>query len=462
MMKEQWTKLFSSYDIRGVFGQEIDTEFGERLGTAFGALIAPDRQGRFIIGHDVRLSSSDMSAAFIRGLLEQGHEVVDLELASTPMISWCGWAEEFDGIASITASHLGSHYNGFKLSRRGAMPIDSKTDIPLLKELFFRSETEPRSGGRFKKANRLGRYVEMLKGFLHQPKRRIRLGVDVGNGAAGHEVHMLSELLASTVEIHSIFTAPDGSFPNRSSNPLDEGALDHLRRLVFEKSLDFGVALDGDADRCIVIDEQGQLVEPDFVLALIAVHLINSQESGSVVHDLRCSKSVAEHIAAAGGRAVATKVGYPNIRKSIMESRALFGGELSGHYYYGDMNGIDNALRTVVELINILGSDEAARPLSQFVQPLKRFHGSGEITIHSANAKDCIEDLKTRFADAPANYLDGITVDFGEWWFNARASGTESAVRLIVESNQASRLTDRVEALSELIAGVSPVPASIF
>lgn len=450
-------KMFGSYDIRGVYGQDIDEDFAERLGTAFGTMIAPGKQGRFLVGHDARLSSSGLSSAFIRGLLANGQEVVDLELASTPMISWCGWTEEFDGIASITASHLSGHWNGFKLSKFGAVPIDSKNDIARLKELFFHPTNETRPLGKFRKANRLIPYIETILSFCQPAKRRVRLGIDVGNGAAGHEVNMLAEALGAGVEIHPIFTAPDGRFPNRSSNPLDSGALGHLCQLVSEKSLDFGVALDGDADRCIVVDERGQLIEPDFVLGLVALHLMKPKPNFPVVHDLRCSKSVVQNIRDAGGQSIATKVGYPHIRKAIADSGAIFAGELSGHYYYGDMNGIDNALRTAVELLNILSLDESGRTISQLVQPMKRFFGSGEITIHSSNAKGCIDLLKAKFADRPASYLDGITVDFGEWWFNARASGTESAVRLIVESSQQSGVANRVDELAGIIkAGSTP------
>lgn len=448
-MKKDWQRLFSSYDIRGIYGEQIDEEFALRLGAAFGALIAADGRGRFLVGHDARLSSPDLAAAFISGLLSGGHTVVDMELASTPLITWCGWSERFDGIVAITASHLSGQYNGFKLAKFGALPINAGEDLKRLKELFFEDSIVRGLSGSFKKACRLNQYVSMLKSFHKKAERRIRVGVDAGNGASCQEIALLSELLKDAVDMHVIFAAADGRFPNRSSNPLDDGALDSLSQLVLDQHLDFGVAFDGDGDRCIVVDEKGLLIEPDLILALIACELLKDNPGAAIVHDLRCSKSVVEEIVAAGARAVPTKVGYPFIRESLEKTQAVFGGELSGHYYFSDLNGIDNALRAAIELLNICAKTNGS--LSELVKPLRRFHSSGEITIHSGDPKACIESLKGRYQESNATYMDGLSVEFGDWWFNARASGTESAVRLIVEAKEPSRLASNVAELTRMI-----------
>ena len=280
--------------------------------------------------------------------------------------------------------------------------------------------------GRSASQNIISQYLTFLLSHL-RPRRRLKIAIDAGHGAAGPEITALVKAAVSMVDIIVINTAPDGTFPKRTPNPLDKGCLDELSQLVIREKCDFGVSLDGDADRAVFVDEKGKLVPTDLMIGLIGGELIERNGGGKIVYDLRASRSVPEYIAAKGGEAIRTGVGTNFMIGALKESGALFAGELSGHYYYADMFNTDNALRTAMEAINVVA--QGAAPLSNLIDPLSVYSTSGEINLH----------------------IDGLSVNFQEWWFAARGSQTEPLLRLTVGAVSPEILADKTQELIAII-----------
>jgi phosphomannomutase len=439
-------KVFGAYDVRGLLDKEIDEAFAFDLGRAYGGFLCPGTTGLFLLGHDARPASPLLAKSFADGLARSGHDVALAGLASTPLINWYGSRPEFDGSVTVTASHLSGDYTGFKLSGREALPLSSEFG---LKEIADGMESlavgriPERSPGDITSIHILDSYVDHLKNYL-RPEKSLRIALDAGNGAAGPE---LAGLFASckAVEIVGLGMAADGDYSDRSSNPLEKGALARLAAAVQERRCDFGVAFDGDADRSIFVDENGQMVPTDVILALIASRLLAASPGATVLYDLRCSRSVPETISAAGGRALRTRVGNTFIRADMQKHRAIFAGELSGHYYYGDLSSSDNAVRTLIELVNLVSTSE--KRLSRLTAEYTPYPTSGEINIEVNNIKELLVRLEDNFSGGEVDHLDGLSVAYGDWWFNARPSATEKVLRITAGAIRPQILDQQVKRL---------------
>lgn len=449
-------KLFGAYDIRGTYGQALNEEFAFKLGRAFGRFLSPTERLRVLVGHDSRTHSPGLAEALTSGLTVAGHDVVTLSVASTPMIAWYGATNGFDASIAVTASHLGKEHNGFKLYTGKANPIGALNGLKEIEQIL--NNLEPVNGkkpGSVSAISGVAQYIEYLNSLL-APQRRMKVAIDVGHGAAAPEVIELLKTCTS-VDFLTLACTADGEFPTRSPNPLDEGALEALSRVVVTEKCDFGVAFDGDADRAIFVDENGTMIATDLMIGVVGAHLIANKGAGSVVFDLRASRSVGEHIESLGGKAVRTGVGTMFIKNNMQEYKAIFAGELSGHYYYGDMHDSDNAMRTLVEVINLVSRSE--RPLSAHIEPLSRYSSSGEINLRVSGIEQVLRHLDEAITGGAKEHIDGLSVNFPQWWFAARGSQTEPVLRLTVGAVNREILEEQTKHLIGVINQVqTPAP----
>jgi phosphomannomutase len=441
LTNNNFASVFHTYDIRGVVGKEINSATVRAIAGTYGKYLCPRQPGRFVIGHDARWSSPSLAEAASVGLRESGHQVTHIGLACTPMVYWYGAEGDYDGSIAVTASHLPPEYNGLKLCERDALPLSSEHGLSEIAAML-RRPTHPiqrPSNELLRQATPLPLYVEKIRNFL-KPDKTVKVAVDAGNGVGSIAVEALFSSL-DTVQLWRLGFSLDGYFRERSPNPLDGGALDRLSMTVKKHRLNFGVAFDGDADRVIAVDENGVMVPPDAVGGLVALRLLHQTPGSTILYDLRASRALPQEIEASGGHAIRTRVGHALIKRAMREHKALFALELSGHYYYADLHYTDNGLRTLVELINIVATSDG--PLSQLIKPFLRYPSSGEINLKIADRAKALLSLEDKYRDGRIDHLDGLSVDYADWWFNVRPSNTEPLLRLNVGATSKTRLREK-------------------
>jgi phosphomannomutase len=443
MEDKQKMGIFKAYDIRGTYPDELDEAMARRIGAATAQFL----RGREIaVGRDMRLSSESMAAALMEGIASTGTNVIDLGLIATEMSYFAVGNFGYAGAIMTTASHNPAKYNGFKLSREHAMPIGGETGLTNIQTIVESGlvVAAARKGTVTPKDIYPG-YKEHILRFLKQVKP-LRVVVDAGNGMAGKVFPYLFGHLPLTVT--PLYFELDGRFPNHEANPLKPENIRELQDKVVATAAHFGVAFDGDSDRCVFIEETGRAISADLTTALIARWLLTQEKKeaapppkGSrapqkgtvVVYDLRSSRVVAEEISRAGGIPCQERVGHAFMKATLRKRNAIFGGELAGHYYYRDNYFADSAMITFVMMLNIICAED--KPLSQIIAPLRRYSATGEINFEVTDQDAKIRELAKRFAKNRIHYLDGITVEADEWWFNVRKSNTEPVLRLNLEAN---------------------------
>ena len=422
--------IFKAYDVRGrVDTGELDEEAAARIGAAFARYTGADMVA---IGRDCRSSSPSLAAAFIKGATSRGVNVTDLGQVPTEVVYFYSGLHELPG-AIVTASHNPASYNGFKLCHRGAAPIGADTGLEEIKG--FARSVAPNSPAR-----RQGRVVmfDATAGYLDHLLEIVdpagigplRVAVDGGNGMAGTVLGRLFGRLDA--RLMGLYLDPDGSFPNHPADPLDPANLTDLVRLVRSGRADVGVAFDGDADRAVFVDEEGIPLPGSTAMAIISDWFLSRRTAARIVHNLICSKVVAETIRASGGVPVRTRVGHSFIKTVMAETGAVFGGEHSGHYYFRDNYGADSGMLAMLVLLTVL--TEVQMPLSELRGPYEPYAMSGEINTEVSDTGKAIEAVASVYTDLPQDRLDGLTVDLGDKWFNLRPSNTEPLLRLNVEA----------------------------
>jgi phosphomannomutase len=444
-MEDRLKRIFGAYDIRGIVGTDLDSPGVRAIARAFGEYLCSQRPGHFLIGHDDRWSSAGFAEAASYGLREFGHKVTHIGLASTPLVYWSGAEGGFDGSMAISASHLPPGYNGLKLCSRDALPLSSEHGLGDIADILRKPQRT--SAYPF---NEIVRYTSPLAEYASEIRRHLRpmtplkVAVDAGNGMGG----MATEAILASVDMIELWRLNfhlDSKFPVRPSNPLEPGALVQLAGTVKRHSLDFGLAFDGDADRAIAVDEQGNMLPPDALGGLIAIHLLKTNPGATILHDLRVSRALPEQIKAAGGKPVRSRVGHAFIKRAMREHQAIFAMELSGHYYYADLHYTDNAQRTLVELANIVSAEN--RPLSGLLEPFERYPTSGEINLEVTDREELLVRLEAQYKNASVDHLDGLSVDYPDWWFNVRPSHTESLMRVNVGAVSRALLKEKQQIL---------------
>lgn len=445
-------KLFGAYDIRGIYQKGLDEPFARNVGYAYGHYLRPQGGGRVLVGGDARTSSPSLKAAFTEGVLASGNDVLDIGVSSTPMAVWYAAQAGFDGGAVVTASHMGKQYNGLKLYAGQAKPLGAKNGLG---EIRTKVEGGSCSGqaakvGTLTTVDIIPEYVSFLLRHV-RPERRLKIALDAGHGAAGPELEELARAAKHLVEFILLNTTPDGTFPKRTPNPLDEGSLTELSELVVRENCDFGVSFDGDADRAVFVNELGEQVDTGLMIGLIGAELVRRNGGGKVVYDLRASRAVPEYIVSQGGTPVRTGVGTQFMMGSMKDHRALFAGELSGHYYYADMYATDNAVRTMLEAINVVARGSAS--LSKLIEPLMVYASSGEINLRVGDIQETLAKLESSIAGGTKEHIDGLSVNFDDWWFSARGSQTEPVLRLTIGATSPEILDERKAQLFGIIEG---------
>lgn len=446
--------LIKAYDVRGIVGEQLDSDFVRDVAGSFARLVRDDsanRATRVVIGHDMRSSSPELAAAFAEGVTAQGLDVVMIGLASTDQLYFASGLLDCPG-AMFTASHNPARYNGIKLCRAGAKPVGQDTGLrTIADEVIAGVPGQAGPAGTVTERDVLGEYAEFLRGRVDLSGiRPLRVAVDAGNGMGGHTVPAVFDGLPLTTE--PLFFELDGTFPNHEANPLDPKNLVDLQAHVRATGADLGLAFDGDADRCFVVDELGDPVSPSAVTALVAQRELAKEPGAAIIHNLITSRAVPELVSELGGTAVRTRVGHSFIKQQMAETGAVFGGEHSAHYYFRDFWGADSGMLAALHVLAALGEQD--KPLSELMAGYARYAASGEINSTVADAAERTEAVLAAFADRTANVdrLDGVTVDLGDGaWFNLRASNTEPLLRLNVEA----RTQEGVDALvAEVLAVV--------
>jgi phosphomannomutase len=428
----QYSKIFKPYDIRGIVPDELDEAVAEAIGAGFARLTAAPS---VVIMHDMRTSSPLLAEAFGRGVAGQGADVVAGGLGSSDMLYYASGSLGIPG-AMITASHNPPKYNGIKLCRSGARPVGEDTGLTELREAAERGTPAWQAHtGTITGRDLLPGYASFLRSLVDLSGiRPLKVVADAGNGMAGHTVPEVFAGLPVTVV--PLYFELDGTFPNHEANPIDPANLVDLQRAVLEHGADAGLAFDGDADRCFVVDERARIVSPSVLTALIATRELAREPGAAIIHNLITSRAVPEIITEHGGKPVRTRVGHSFIKARMAETGAVFGGEHSGHFYFRDFWFADSGMLAALHVLAALGGQDA--PLSQLLASYGRYIASGEINSEVTDQHAATEAVRQAFAGRPGvsmDELDGLTVTCQDWWFNVRPSNTEPLLRLNVEAS---------------------------
>ncbi|RLV55207.1 phosphomannomutase/phosphoglucomutase [Aeromicrobium phragmitis] len=425
--------IVKAYDIRGLSPQELTPQVARALGAAFADEVGISAgRGSAVIGHDMRATSPVLVAALSEGIRSKRADVVDIGLASTDELYAASGQLDMPGVM-VTASHNPAAYNGLKMCRAGARPIGLHTGLSAIAEAASaRLDTPPSEPvGRVTARDFLEEYAELLHRLAPVSGRRLTVVVDAGNGMAGHTVPAVFAKL--DVDLVPLYFELDGTFPNHEANPLDPNTLVDLQAAVLEHGADLGLAFDGDADRCFVVDERGETVSPSAITALIASRYLAEQPGATVLYNAICSRIVPEVVAERGGTAIRTPVGHSLIKAEMGRTRAVFGGEHSGHFYFRDFYLADSGMLAALHVLGALA--EAGVPASHLLGAFERYAGSGEINSTVDDQSAVLDLLRREYATYELDELDGLTVTADSWWFNVRASNTEPLLRLNVEAD---------------------------
>jgi len=435
--------IFKAYDIRGIYPAELNEKMAENIGRAFVKFLGAKK---VVVGRDMRPHSKPLFDARAKGLTESGADVIDIGMCSTPMSYHANGKLHADGSIMITASHNPAEYNGFKLCREQAIPISGATGIADIERIAM--------SGDFVAADKKGsistydiapEYAKFLRAHAKMD-RKLKIVVDYANSMGSFESAGIEDFF----EIIPLFKELDGTFPNHEANPLHLATLDTIRAKVVETGADFGAAFDGDADRCGFIDDKGEIIPMDLFTALIAQDIL-SDGPATILYDLRSSWAVKECIEANGGKPIMSRVGHAFIKAQMREYDAVFAGELSGHYYFKENFTTESQGLALIKLANLVCKKN--KKVSELVAPLRKYFASGEINSTVADVKSILAKIKSKYVDGRMFELDGISVEYSNWWFNVRASNTEPLMRLIVEAKDKATMEARRDELLSIIRG---------
>ena len=428
--------IFKAYDIRGIYGQDLDEDIFYRIARAYAQFCGFTGHAKVVVARDCRKSSDALFAAFSKGLVDEGVDVVDIGMASTPMSYFANAKLNADGSVMITASHNTKEWNGCKLCKANAVPISGATGIKDIERIFsgLTVDDPPAGVGEVTRLDISKDYAAHVRTFAHM-KRPLHLALDFANGMGIAESAAFAD---SPITFDALFGDYDGDFPNHDANPLHHETLAALQKLIRDNpgKYAFGVAYDGDADRAGFIDEKGEIIPMDFITALVSQDLLATNRGAACFYDLRSTKVCEEVIAAAGGRPMMSRVGHSFIKEQMRQNDAIFAGELSGHYYFKANSTAESSSMATFALANIVSASD--QPLSELIRPLRKYFQSGEINTKTTTPPaEILAKIKLAYAPkANVFELDGVSVDAWEtegYWANVRMSNTEPLVRLNLE-----------------------------
>jgi phosphomannomutase len=448
--------VFKAYDIRGLYPEGVDEDLAWRLGHAAASFLRSQLSGyergqassnRIVVGHDMRPHSVPLTEALIEGVSSSGLGCVDIGLCDTPMVYFAINHLGACGGIQVTASHNPIEYNGFKISAARAKPVGRDTGLSEIQRIVSTLNRMPESASvvRPQKMDLWGEYREHVLSFL-EPSRKLKVVVDASNGMGGKMIPAIFEganveILPLNFEIGQGFKHPP--------NPLVEANLADTKEAVVREGADLGICMDGDADRCMFVDETGRTVSCDLMTALMARHFLKTSPGGMIVYDLRSSRVVAEEVRAAGGVPRRERVGHAYMKKTMGESSGVFGGELSGHFYFRDNYNCDSGAIAFATALTVLSAE--GRPFSEIIQPLRRYCHSGEINFEVADKAAKMKEIEQAFHDAEIDHLDGVTCQYEDWWCNVRPSNTEPLLRLSLEAKTPEQMEEKLEAVKKIL-----------
>jgi phosphomannomutase len=449
-------KIFKAYDIRGIYPDQLNEDAAWKIGNAAATFLRSMLRGydrglankqSLCVGYDMRSHSKSLAEALIKGMNAAGANVIDIGMIDTPQIYFAINHLGTCGGVQVTASHNPAQYNGFKISGLEAKPVGEDTGLKEIKHIATALlHTLGSAEGPVEKTDLTKAYKEHILKFLEPKVKPLKIAIDASNGMAGKMVPLIFDNLG--IEIIKLNFEHKGVFKHEP-NPLVEKNLDQLKSTVKKRKANVGICFDGDADRLIMIDEKGQTIGCDILTALMVPYFLKKAPGAAIVYDLRSSWVVREEILKYGGVPRRERVGHSFMKKTLRTARAIFGGELSGHFYYRDNFFADSGLITFAHMINILSSSDV--PVSELVKPLRRYYSSGEKNFVVEDKEAMMTELKRKFSQGDADDLDGITVQFKDWWFNCRASNTEPFLRLNLEAKTEELLEKQLAEMENIL-----------
>ncbi|MBI5072113.1 phosphomannomutase/phosphoglucomutase [Candidatus Falkowbacteria bacterium] len=441
--------IFKAYDIRGIYPKDLNEETVYRVGRA---AVLLTHAKTVVIGRDARVSSDSLVQALTKGILEQGANVVDIGVVTTPMLNFAvAEYKEHEAGIMVTASHNPKEYNGLKLCYENALPIGENTGMVDLKKIAIEGKFGEEKPGKLEKKEVLGAYVKKVLSLVQASNvKPLKVVVDTGNAVGAVPLPEIFKKIPC--QLIPLYFELDGNFPNHEANPLKEETLVDLKKKVLEEKADLGVAIDGDADRIGFVDEKGQTVRADLILALIAKKFLREKPGELILYDVRSSRVVREVVERAGGRAEMCRVGHSLIKKQMWDEKALFAGEFSSHFYYRDFYNVESGDLTMLKIIEIIS--QAGKNFSEIVAPLLVYYHSGEINFEVNDKKGKMEELEKKYGGTvkEISHLDGIRLDFDDWWFNVRPSNTEPLLRLNLEAKTKELMENKKRELTEFLS----------
>ncbi len=448
--------IFKAYDIRGIYPDQFNEEDAWKIGSATAqflrSLLSGYERGQanaqsLCVGRDMRTHSGAMAKGLIEGMNSTGANVIDIGMIDTPQMYFAINHLGTCGGVQVTASHNPAKYNGFKISGLGAKPVGTDTGLKDIEHIALALlHTKGRAYGKVQKRDLTSDYKNHVLKFLKPKMKKLKIAVDASNGMAGKLVPAIFGDLP--IEIVSRNFQHTGKF-RHEPDPLVEKNLSQVKAAVKKSKCDFGVCFDGDADRLIMVDEDSNTIGCDLLTALMVPYFLEKHPKSTVVYDLRSSRIVMEEIIKHGGTPRRERVGHVFMKKAMRDSHAVFGGELSGHFYYSDNFYADSAMITLVHVINILS--ESKSPISELINPLRRYYASGEINFEVEDKKAKMDELAKRYSDGQVDHLDGVTIGYKDWWFNCRQSNTEPLLRLNLEARSREVFDEKLAEITGLL-----------
>ncbi|MEY2443386.1 MAG: phosphomannomutase [bacterium] len=430
-------EIFKAYDVRGLYGEQIDGDVAEAVGRGFALVLAdlagkPAGELRIGLGRDMRLTAPELAARYRDGMIAEGATVVDAGQVGSEMLYYLVGSRDLDGGLMCTASHNPKAYTGAKLVKQGAIALSGDAGIQDVRRRIEDGLGDPPGGGSVEEVEIYAEFQEAALKFIDPANvKPLRVVVDGGNGMAGPMVGPLLQKLG--LDLVTAYWTPDGEFPDHEPNPLLPENREFIMRKVVEEQADLGIAWDGDADRCFFIDDEGAFVDGDFLTALLAESLLRKSAGEAILYDVRASRAVADTVNAAGGTPHPNRVGHAFFKTRMRDEGAMFGGEVSGHYYFRDFYCADSGTIPALLILELLSVE--GRKLSELLGEYRStYFISGEINSNVEDADAKIAEIEDRYSDAKIGHLDGVSVDYDDWHFNVRSSNTEPLLRLCLES----------------------------
>ncbi|MFW5991197.1 MAG: phosphomannomutase/phosphoglucomutase [Candidatus Nanoarchaeia archaeon] len=435
--------IFKAYDIRGKVPEQLNEELALRIGKAVVKFL---KCKRVVVGKDMREHSRKLTDSLIEGITSMGADVIDLGMCTTPMNYYANGVFETDASVMVTASHNTSEYNGFKICKAKAVPLSGDTGIQDIKELVKENNfNQAEQKGKVEQKDIGKPYNEFIAKHYHNTDKKLKIVADCANSMGVFE---MKSLKLPGVEIIPLFEELDSSFPNHEANPIKEETLKQLQEKVIKENADLGIGFDGDADRVGVVDENGEIIRSDFITTLIAKDILEEKPKSKIFFDLRSSKVVKEVIEKNNGTALMCRVGHAFIKAQMRDEGAVFAGELSGHFYFAENFNAESAALAVVRIMNML--EKTGRNLSELVNELKVYAQSGEINRKVTDPDKIIKKVEEHYSDAKIYHLDGVSVEYDNWWFNIRKSNTEPVLRINLEADTKELMEEKLKEVLEL------------